>query len=607
MFMESEYEKKFIRAVRQLPSSLNVQGPEIEKERAEYKNWWRLCLELPVVISKDSSFPSRVSLTVFVEPTYPFSDYAVFPEDTSIKGYYHQDSETRKLCLWPNFRIGYGENRLWKIIFSAKAWLDNAAKDTLSHPDEPYEIPDFSSHGIKDFKLPRVLFNETLHSFTEWVKHFSKYGVCELEYIRNENLLFIKKFYSGKDVVFEHKYGTFFSEKQNKLRAIWILLKSEPLEVRRQPCRTWGEIKKCLSNNNISLRSLFIDNYKKITPHIRRFYVICVGFPIKDRNKDLPSEIHWQPFLTPRWDILDKLKPPGFSRGYAPAGILYNHYSKKIEANLFGQNEKIFWAKSTNINYKRFFGRGMLNEKFTKLRIGLVGLGAIGSQIANLLVRQGINELILFDDDTIEPGNLCRHTSDMEGIDLYKTDDDTARLSAISPHLKIKSYKEKLPIAEDGDCWNDFFSCDLLIDCSAAEIVFGWLNDIGKKYNKRIVKIYITYGSKYLCMFGNGKDNSLIDANNVIMELYKEKNHVIPKDFFEPQTEMMIEGIGCWHPTFPARLDRIISLVSYAVQRLDSKMQDGRDDSWAIIVGYQGDETFGQKPIINCFFEGYLS
>lgn len=598
--MDLKYETEFRKAVQNLPTGFNIRGPQIEGEKKEYKNWWKLQLEIPITIPYESVFPSRVPITLYVNRTYPFCDYAVFPDDPAIRGYYHQDSQTGKLCLWPDYRIGFGENRLWRIVLSTKKWLEAAANSTLISPEEPYEIPDFS---CRDFKLPRILFDENQNSFGNWTKYYSKYGVCELGCLHNETVLFIHRFRTNTDLICEYEWGTFFSDKKSVLNSIWVLLEDEPLARQRLPCRTWGELKVCLSKNNIDLRLLFIENYRKIKPYNDTFYLVLVGFPIKDKNKDSFNEIHWQPLLIRKWDILDKKKVPGFRPGHVSVDRLFDRYAKTI---LFGDNEKIFWAKSTNIHYNRFFGRGMLSEKFTKLRIGLIGFGAIGSNIANLLVRQGINELVVFDNDNIEPGNLCRHISDMNAVNSSKTDDSVTRLASISPHLKIKSYNQKFPLIETEDCWSDFLSCDLLIDCSASESVFGWLSDIASKNNKRVIKIYITYESKYLCMFGNGKDNSLVGVHNKIMSLSQNKEYSIPKDFFKPPTRMLLEGAGCWHPTFPARLDRIVSLVSYAVQRLDSRIQDEHDYSWAVIVGYQGEDLFGKRPIINCFFERYL-
>ncbi len=603
MFLEAEYEKKFRKAVKSLPLSLKFHEPEIENEKGEYKNWWKLQLEIQIDASDGSSFPSTVPITLYVSKTYPFCDYAVFPDDTSIRGHYHQDSQTGKLCIWPDYRIGFGENRLWRIILSTKQWLEAAAKDALISLEEPYEIPDFSCRDFRDFKLPRVLFDESQDRFGNWNKYFSKYGICEIGSVHNDAVLFIQRFKINSDIIYEYKWGTTFSDKEPLLNSIWILLKDEPLAKQRLPCRTWGEFKGCLSRHNINLRSLFIENYRKINPIGNTFYLILVGFPVKDKNKDPYIEIHWQPLLVRRWDILEKKAIRGFRLGHIPLDLLYDWLAKTV---LFGDNEKIFWAKSTNIHYKRFFGRSMLSEQFTKLRIGLVGFGAVGSYVADLLVRQGIRELIVFDHDTIEPGNLCRHISGLEEIGLSKADKATTYLSNISPHLKVKSYNKKLPLQEMDDCWNDFLSCDLLIDCSASEAVFGWLSDITSKNNKRVVKIYITYGSKYLCMFGNNGNVSLVDIHNKIMSLSQNQKSNIPKEFFEWPSEMMLEGPGCWHPTFPARLDKILSLISYCIQRLDIKMQEEGDKAWAVIVGYQGDEKFGGKPIINCFFEGYL-
>lgn len=64
--------------------------------------------------------------------------------------------------------------------------------------------------------------------------------------------------------------------------------------------------------------------------------------------------------------------------------------------------------------------------------VAIVGVGAIGSFVCDLLVRAGVHHLTLVDDDLITPGNLVRHLVGQDCIGLAKS-------TAVKRHL-IQSY-----------------------------------------------------------------------------------------------------------------------------------------------------------------------
>jgi hypothetical protein len=56
--------------------------------------------------------------------------------------------------------------------------------------------------------------------------------------------------------------------------------------------------------------------------------------------------------------------------------------------------------------------------------VGLIGMGALGSAVFNHLVRSGLDDAIVYDDDIARPHNLARHTG--RTSDLYKPKVDHA-------------------------------------------------------------------------------------------------------------------------------------------------------------------------------------
>lgn len=65
---------------------------------------------------------------------------------------------------------------------------------------------------------------------------------------------------------------------------------------------------------------------------------------------------------------------------------------------------------------------GVLAPELRGSRVAVVGVGALGSFIADLLVRSGARHLTLIDDDVVMPGNLVRHLVGPDAVGLPKVE-----------------------------------------------------------------------------------------------------------------------------------------------------------------------------------------
>ena len=117
-------------------------------------------------------------------------------------------------------------------------------------------------------------------------------------------------------------------------------------------------------------------------------------------------------------------------------------------------------------------------EQLRRSSVGLVGLGALGSAIAELLVRAGIGRLVAVDRDIIEWSNLHRQG-------LYGADDAAQgrpkavaagqRLKQINPDVEIDTRAVDLGPANAEAI---FAGCDLLIDGTDSFETRYLLNDL---------------------------------------------------------------------------------------------------------------------------------
>lgn len=76
-------------------------------------------------------------------------------------------------------------------------------------------------------------------------------------------------------------------------------------------------------------------------------------------------------------------------------------------------------------------------EKVKHARVGIAGLGGLGSHIAFALARTGVGQLHLVDFDTVEPSNLNRQCYRVCDLGKPKTQALTEQLMQINPYLYV--------------------------------------------------------------------------------------------------------------------------------------------------------------------------
>lgn len=77
-------------------------------------------------------------------------------------------------------------------------------------------------------------------------------------------------------------------------------------------------------------------------------------------------------------------------------------------------------------------------------RVGIAGLGGLGSQVAIALARTGVGSLVLADFDVVEPSNLNRQQYFVDQIGLPKASALAATLERINPYLSVQPHAVRL-------------------------------------------------------------------------------------------------------------------------------------------------------------------
>lgn len=110
------------------------------------------------------------------------------------------------------------------------------------------------------------------------------------------------------------------------------------------------------------------------------------------------------------------------------------------------------------------------SEGARSMSVALVGLGSVGSKMAETLLRSGVHRFVLVDGDVLLPANLERHTLDWRDVGLRKAPAVKRRLQHIVPGARVLTVAENLSWQRSPRAHADqvgrLAACDLIIDAT---------------------------------------------------------------------------------------------------------------------------------------------
>lgn len=92
------------------------------------------------------------------------------------------------------------------------------------------------------------------------------------------------------------------------------------------------------------------------------------------------------------------------------------------------------------------------------MKIGMAGVGGIGSNVARHLVQAGIADLKLVDFDRIERTNLNRQFYTVQQVGRLKTDALAENLKAIRPQIRVETVNRHIHAGDAAALFADCFA-----------------------------------------------------------------------------------------------------------------------------------------------------
>ena len=177
---------------------------------------------------------------------------------------------------------------------------------------------------------------------------------------------------------------------------------------------------------------------------------------------------------------------------------------------------------------------GVLASDLGEKRVGLVGLGSLGSKVAVSLTRVGVRRFELVDGDILHVGNLERYIGDWRDIGRHKVDLVAHSMRLIHRDVEIQSWRSaigaQVSSQEAANVNQALAACDLLIDATANSDVFNHLADLSIQHARTLV-----WGAVFAGGVGGeiarariGKDPSPYDVRTVVTQSYEGSHEALP-------------------------------------------------------------------------------
>jgi hypothetical protein len=229
-------------------------------------------------------------------------------------------------------------------------------------------------------------------------------------------------------------------------------------------------------------------------------------------------------------------------------------------------------------------------EQVRLSKIALVGVGALGSLVGELLVRGGAEDMLLLDDDVLIAGNLVRHRLRLDALGEPKATALADDWNLSSPHARVRALAEKLPWDPES-AQEKLADRRIIIECTGED---GPLETLARSVwtePKLFFSISVGRESRRLYVFSAHGTSFPREAYHAQISpwLLEDWRDVDARD-------LPWEGAGCWHPIWPARLDDLMLMAATAAKLLEREI--------AAPTGSPRLQVFEQRTGTNESFEG---
>jgi hypothetical protein len=451
--------------------------------------------------------------------------------------------------------VGDTEERLAWYAQRALDWLESAATGALTALGDPFELPWHNPVGAVAGLPPRIVHDESEDSYAAWQGRDNEFGEARVGSVPGiEGSLAVGSFLDQEGRPIRLWGGRAVRETEDEGPTVFWWLWPIPVVLRPwQAPATWGELRRIGRSNGVDVDRVLRELARQ-TRGIKGAAILLIGYPIPMRIGDAPTEMHWDTVIL----------PPVARPGRPMAGFRTNELGWWMHDRQgpFGDHGEMRYLPTENWSERRLRARGGLSKEVRSTKVALIGVGALGSVVAELLVRAGLRHLALFDADRFIAGNMCRHIATLNDVGCSKVE-VARRLMQISPFVEIASHGDGLPASPE-TIGNLLERYDAIIDCTASSDVLAVMAQAWWATPRLFLSASVGYAASHLFVFA-AFDNAF--------PLAQFETEIEP--WLQQETSAwthhgeLLEGAGCWSPLFPARQDDLVLAAAICVKEFE--------------------------------------
>jgi len=566
------------RAVAELTDIPELEILEDPYQREEDSRWTMEIRLTPKNLDTQSNIPEETDWFVRIDETYPGGDIGIYPaKETGItQTYPHQTLNTSGSTdrPWRNGNIcvdrytssigrtgGFEEpfdttKRLQWYIQRAITWLELASTGDLRQGGEPYELPAFSQSASHR----QFVYNETRTSFRTWSEETERHGVAYLSKLEDTTTRVAVDYVDLEgNSVYTPEWGDTV-ETEQVMPSVWLLLEEPPIKPPWEVPEDWDDLDDLLSATEENIFEV-LGRVCEANPQATFSYLL-LGFPIPETIGGEDAYIHWQAI-----EIDDIPDTSGFS------GIRDLTNNRVRLARMSFKSESIRWLESDNWAQEQLLRRGKLDERLRESNIMLIGAGALGSTVAENLLRDGCTSLTIVDGEKFEIGNLSRHILSLDALNQYKSTAVADRLRTLSPHATIHDVNSRYPLSENDQ--ETIPDPDIILDCTGNDQVLHAFDQERWDSPRLVVSTALGSRGKRLYTYSTFTQSFQFDDFQEQIEPWTLKD----LSEHNPDEDFVPERVGCWHPASVITMHTVATWGGIVPRMIEQSIGLGRGQS----------------------------
>lgn len=216
--------------------------------------------------------------------------------------------------------------------------------------------------------------------------------------------------------------------------------------------------------------------------------------------------------------------------------------------------------------------------------VAVVGVGAVGSHVADLLIRRGVGHVQLVDPEDLRPGNAVRHLIADGELELdSKTDAVQARLQSYGfvRDGAVTSSQGAISTVEAAS--NLMKEVDLVVDTTAAGECSALLSDLAEDFATPVVAAVLQR-----------------DGGVYRIDRYPGTGHYSAIERLRPPSTTLLLETGCADPISPATPDSVVEASIWTVRVVVDRLLDAAKFGPTVIgvTDIQPDAPFDRLGIV---------